>query len=408
MLFNQVEYQYALDSVTEQIIDVEELNEEDRKRVFICLGCENIVIPIMGKIQQWHFRHKVDIDSSCSGETYLHALAKKKLHEIYNKCLDEESEFYIEYKVQKTCTHYEKDYLVSCNLPSSRSKFDLTKYFDKIELEKKEGLFRPDLLLTSEKSNDKLFIEIAVTHASTKEKIESGNRIVEIFIRSEADIRLFQDRILSESYNIHFYNFLNRKLTGDFCLVERNCSLSPDLIIPVPYIFFIIYNNYESRLERKTFDELDKEMKNIRYTKNVCYPQDLFENLTTEKKNELYFKIIKQHFENGYMINNCSLCSKHRVIYHTSEAGYIFCNLHSKNLNSNEAASCYFYQSNPIKIGSSVRYIGGMIRYKDKMGVVVEISGDFYKCKFNGKFTESLRANELQLIKKILNKGFFV
>lgn len=396
---SNVKHQYALDSKIEQLVNIEELGEEDRERDFTCLGCGTVVRPVMGEMQQRHFRHKADINSSCSGETYLHFFAKKKLYEIYNKCLKEGSKFYIEYNAHKTCTRYAIDHLISCELPQSKIKFDLAEYFDKIELEKKEGSFIPDLLLTSKNRKHKLFIEIAVTHASTKEKIESGNRIIEIFISSEANIYSFENRILSEGRNTHFYNFLNRKFKGDFCKGERHCSFLPYSSCAVPYIFFIIYNSHESKLERKTFDELDKEIESIHYKQVIHHPQNRFEYLAIETRNEFYLKMVIEHFQKGYEIDNCFLCSKHKPISKTSETDHIYCNLFSEKFNSNQAVTCCFYQANPIKIGSLVKYIGGMIKYKNKMGRVTKISSNIYTCNFNGKLTAGIKAEELELVK---------
>lgn len=396
---SSVKHQYALDSKTEQFVNIEKLEEEDRERDFTCLGCGNFVRPVMGEIQQWHFRHKVDINSSCSGETYLHFFAKKKLYEVYNRCLEERSGFYIEYDAHKTCTHYAIDHLISCELPQSKIKFDLTKYFDKIELERKEGSFIPDLLLTSKNHKNKLFIEIAVTHASTKEKIESGNRIIEIFISSEANIFSFDNQILCEGRNIYFYNFLNRKFKGDFCKGERHCSFLPYSSCAIPYIFFIIYNNHESKLERKTFEELDKEIESIHYKRVIHHPQNRFEYLAIETRNKFYLKMVIEHFQKGYKIDNCFLCSKHKPIFQPSEIDHIYCNLFDEKFNSNQAATCSFYQANPIKIGSLIRYVGGMIKYRNKMGRVTKISGTIYTCNFNGKLTAGIKAEELELVK---------
>jgi len=48
-------------------------------------------------------------------------------------------------------------------------KIDITKLFKKIDLEKRDSSFIPDLLLKSEK--EKIYVEIAVTHKCSDEKL---------------------------------------------------------------------------------------------------------------------------------------------------------------------------------------------------------------------------------------------
>ena len=122
-----IKYQYALDSKTEQLTDVEELEKKHPRRDFSCLGCGNIVIPIMGEKHQKHFRHKVDKESSCSGETYWHRLTKEIFHKLYSEARAEELEFNIEYSADKFCIRYETDNLTPCPLGSSFVKFNLIK-----------------------------------------------------------------------------------------------------------------------------------------------------------------------------------------------------------------------------------------------------------------------------------------
>ena len=96
-----IKHQYALDSAIGQFVDIEELEEKDRVRGFHCLDCKNVVIPVMGKIQQRHFRHKVDINSSCSGESQVHLSTKIAFFELYNNAVKDKLEFIIEYNVEK-------------------------------------------------------------------------------------------------------------------------------------------------------------------------------------------------------------------------------------------------------------------------------------------------------------------
>jgi hypothetical protein len=155
-----IKYQYALDSKTDQLTDVEELERKHPRRDFTCLGCGNVVIPIMGEKQRKHFRHKVDKKSSCSGETYWHRLTKRAFYKLYKETCSKGLGFMIEYSADNFCTGHKTDNLTPCPLDTSLVKFDLTKYYPNIKMEKRVDNFIPDLLLTSEDDRHRLFVEI--------------------------------------------------------------------------------------------------------------------------------------------------------------------------------------------------------------------------------------------------------
>jgi competence CoiA-like predicted nuclease len=108
---SNVKHQYAFDSEREQFVDIEELEKKDSRRKFICLDCGIVLTPIMGEVRQRHFRHKVDIDSVCSGESQLHLSTKIAFHKLYSDAVEKELEFRIEYDVRKVCNRYEDDNL---------------------------------------------------------------------------------------------------------------------------------------------------------------------------------------------------------------------------------------------------------------------------------------------------------
>ncbi|MBD2291908.1 hypothetical protein H6G06_00055 [Anabaena sphaerica FACHB-251] len=134
--------------------------------------------------------------------------------------------FWIEINFTIYCSFYEQELLVPCTFSKCKHKFDLTQYFKDIKLETKDGSFIPDLLLISEKE-DKIFIEIAVTHKSTLEKMQSKQRILELNIRSELDINTIKKCVLKENKNIYFFNF-KRQEKKNFCQGEciRGCLKS--------------------------------------------------------------------------------------------------------------------------------------------------------------------------------------
>ena len=51
-----------------------------------------------------------------------------------------------------------------------------------------------------------------------------------------------------------------------------------------------------------------------------------------------------------------------------------------------------------FQVGERVRYVGGMVKYRDKTGTIAKVCGDRYVCDFGGKLTEQLSREELALI----------
>lgn len=329
-----IKYQYALDS-SGRTINVECLqpSKEVREATFICLSCENIVIPVLGEKRRKHFRHKADI--SCSPETYLHKLAKLTFYEVYNSCLQNNEPFWIEFEVTQICDYYAKDFLRKCEWGKVISKFDLTQYFKTIRLECREDSFIPDLLLLSNK-NKKLFIEIAVTHQSTHEKINSAYRIIEIAINDEKDISIISDRFLKESQNTAFYNF-ERKIVDNFCHSSCIHGIKPYDKCLLEDDVFIIYKSGKSIITRKSIGELEKG--NVSYYERV--------NKTNVRADKLFKIKVIEAYLNNRPIKNCYLCRYHAKNNRYDEYNPVFCKFFLKTCNSNQAAKCRYYKADP-------------------------------------------------------------
>ena len=440
-----IKHQYALDSAIGQFVDIEELEEKDRVRGFHCLDCKNVVIPVMGKIQQRHFRHKVDINSSCSGESQVHLSTKIAFFELYNNAVKDKLEFIIEYNVEKVCNRYEVDNLTDCSIGISVARSDLTKDYTKIEMEKRVDRFIPDLLLISEDGEEKIFIEIAFTHKSTEEKKGSKYKIIEIKIDDEVNTELFQERVISEGDRINFYNFqkvFKQRFCNDDCFklqadwqenleydeneieVIQNVLRNPVLemlnharfdrysIIShlASYDFFVVYKNHESKIVKIIVDELIQQEQSISYTEFMIFPDDFPHDLVIAR-NRIYAGRIIESLKMGYRIDNCFICQHHREKHISDIAGEIYCDFFYGRFDSNKAASCPSYKINPakmeldwdtltendLKIDDLVAYIGGAMKYKNKDGIITKAYHNFYKCKFDGKLTEWLSRKELSL-----------
>jgi len=171
--------------------NIGEITQENRaEHKYYCLGCDKEMVPVLCKDKTDHFRHKVN--DLCNPETYLHNLAKKHLA----KQFETQPKFEISYYATNECPH--KD---SCQLfkqfhwkecsGTTLHTFDLKEKYDTCQIEGVFDGYRADVLLTSSKNPDHppIFLEVSVSHDCTPEKLESGNRIIEMKIRSEADFK---------------------------------------------------------------------------------------------------------------------------------------------------------------------------------------------------------------------------
>lgn len=336
---SSIKYRYAADN-NEQIVDVFSLKrDETRNSTFWCLGCDNILVPVLGEKRSKHFRHKADTEVSCSLETYLHKLAKTKFYEIYQLCLKQSLPFKIEYQVDEICTGYKSDYSFLCERGKATKQFDLTKYFPFIQLEKKEGKFVPDVLLISNKK-EKLFVELAVTHEATQEKIQSGYRIIELNISSEDDIKVIDQRHIIENQSAKFFKF-KRQFESHFCKGSK-CpkGYEPYSTCLIKYNFFIIYKNGKSIIVEKTLPEFKKLQENA----SIAY-YEIVGNYW--RKNQIYIELVIKAFHEKRGIRNCYLCRYHGSSHNNYFETPIFCKFLKKSYKSNEAANCQFFKPDP-------------------------------------------------------------
>ena len=219
-------------------------NRADHK--YYCLGCDKEMVPVLCKEKEPHFRHKVN--DLCNPETYLHNLAKKYLA----KQFESQPKFEVSYYATNECPH--KD---SCQLfkqfqwkecsGTTLHIFDLKKKYDTCQIEGVYDGYRADVLLTSSKNPDlpPIFLEVSVSHDCTPEKLESGNRIIEMKIRSEADFK----RPIVEN-------------KGPMVPVNEEPkpqdSYFPYYSHPQPEPSFIMFHNFDRAFHRDDIKKLDR------------------------------------------------------------------------------------------------------------------------------------------------------
>lgn len=213
----ELKYTYALDK-NENCIGIGNAQKGIEYR---CPHCKGEMVVKEGSIKVKHYAHKIR-PQNCSYETYLHALAKKRIEEWFNS----DSALNISFRTKDRCSNFEHclwnhdDYTSYCEKKSSRS-FNLKNYYNVITREKTYKGFRADLLLSdSENRHEPIFIEILVSHQCEKEKIESGMRIIEVALSSEYELDdIIRNGIISEDETTMFYNF--RRKDG----ITRTCGM---------------------------------------------------------------------------------------------------------------------------------------------------------------------------------------
>lgn len=232
-------YRYALDNEG-KLIHISEVNESNRSDGYRCFSCGEELIPVLGKTNAHHFRHKTSI---CSYETYLHKLAKHTLKQKF----DTLQEFEIVVPQNRLCINIQTckfGHEDICSVKEHR-KYDLKGrgQYDSCFEERPvlDGRFVADLLIESTKGNRKpLLIEFWVTHKSSEEKINSGLPIIEIHIENELQVEdLFSNPIGCQDakYELEFYNFKKHSTSS--------CNPSD---IRLPLSRFTVYNSGKSFL----------------------------------------------------------------------------------------------------------------------------------------------------------------
>ena len=165
----------------------------------ICPGCkEPLVAKNKGMVRVHHFAHESGTECELAYESMLHLLAKERVQNAFlnAKCFNLEFEYRSYCPKNEQCKYVKFDDCYS----SKRKHFNLKDYYDRCEQEiAYDGIKRrSDLKLFSSTDSQRppVYIEFCVTHASEKQKLHSGNRIIECVIKNIADI----DEIISKGF----------------------------------------------------------------------------------------------------------------------------------------------------------------------------------------------------------------
>ena len=218
-----VRYQFALNA-DRRLVDVNDLlrSTSGAGERFECLGCGGrLVAHLKDDLRSRHFAHYRTVEC-VPYETYLHRAAKTAFLETYLDCLGNHSAFTLHVPVVDTCTSLRNELGLECPRSTYR-EIDLAQWFDSASEEAQFQAFKPDVLLMSSKTGRPMFIEIAVTHPCEQDKIDSGIRILEFTVASDAEIATIRSRAITveNSGPTRAYNFKLIPEEGAFC--EGKC-----------------------------------------------------------------------------------------------------------------------------------------------------------------------------------------
>lgn len=171
--------------------------KKDRPRDLTCAGCGQPVRPRLGEKRPRHFyHHRPSPSHSCSGETYLHQAGKKALAEAIEALIASGRPLTLYHPAGVRHVHYTWDRSSHRTRPEGKELRIPTKGAT-VEVERGELGFVADVRMRS--GADTIFLEVAVTHPCSPEKVASGIRILEFDIHTEADIERMVARIRTGS-----------------------------------------------------------------------------------------------------------------------------------------------------------------------------------------------------------------
>lgn len=180
------------------------------------------------------------------------------------------------------------------------------------------------MTLLSEK-HPPIFIEIVVTHKASRQKIESGAKIIEIYISSEDDIQPFIKRqIFQNSSNVITHNIKGKPRTGPICAGQCDSEAS----------FFVA----DSSGKAKIITEIPSVILARAHQFKILSPVLEADGGGSHGFQTLLANLRHHHFS-GKSIRNCLLC-KHQGI---GEISGIMCRVKNTKVFSSEAVSCQKY-----------------------------------------------------------------
>lgn len=327
-----IKYHYAYNELDE-LVAIEDVDEAYRDaHTFHCISCGAEMIAKLGKVNAHHFAHKIE-QESCGPETDLHKLAKVILKQKFYSS----APFEISYNRHLVCAKAnECQFYVDNECQSAIPEtFDLKKFYDTCLEEQEVNGYVADLLLSDStgKYRQPISLEIAVTHKSTKEKRDSGLKIVEICIKDEADVVTLAHGPISEPVAelIGFDKQSRQKVALENRSIQRFFLYRNGAAYVTNMDDLISCKDVHTRLQKHSILEL-----------NI----DSFYLAEISPYEYGYVKAM----DLGFTIMNCMFCKYHRNGYEVGVGmSPIFCCLYKKygtpkNPKPAEAMRCSYYK----------------------------------------------------------------
>ncbi|MEH8021508.1 hypothetical protein [Rheinheimera metallidurans] len=294
-----------------------------RNGKYLCPGCHEPMIPVLGEHKAKHFRHHKAV---CSYESYLHQAAKMA---IYHRLLNEDTVTLTLARVAQ-CKSPKADLFAGFHEPCNvfiPARYNLKTLFNQVELEHHDpetGL-KPDVLLTNTNSKAKCYLEIYVTHPCSVEKISSGIPILEFHVTSEADITaLISCELSVEETDLTHYNFKPVDRVVDNCLDEcKNALVGIDIWSISP----------NGRLQKHT--QKYKDFEHTEVSTSCAWPKALPSSLQLGRLRDML-----QQADPAGVHANCLNC----VFASNWDDGFLNCNKKHARVPYTEAKLCAQYR----------------------------------------------------------------
>lgn len=300
MIEKDKNYRHAIDK-NGNLIHVSAVTEESRYEGYHCVCCNGELVPVLGRKNAHHFRHKTD---ACSYESYIHKVWKQYIFDYWN----EVDHFNVSFNVEQLC-----DKAPSCMLIKGRNTFecnskfiiktiDLKEKYDVCEVERCYGEFRADLMLSNSTNPDIVptFIEICFKHPCDEQKRKSGIPIIELSVN---DDNLHLPQPLKEKPSL-FYEIGSNQV-GDFGVTlygfERKTTIQREV-----RRFYVYQDEYG--INHGKVDDCITSCRDI----DAHKPDDMMEIFVLEKKvrsiNDYFVYGAMKANELGIKIRHCRLC----------------------------------------------------------------------------------------------------
>ena len=340
-----IKYSYAYDG--DVVVHIDDVSKHG---TFYCISCGKEMVAKLGDKKSHHFAHKVN-DVSCNSETYLHKLAKLLLKKKF-----QEGGFEIEISQYSLCKESENCLFENNCKVLVDKKYDLRRYYDTCEEEQYVDGFCADLLITGE-GQPPILVEIYVSHECSNQKINSGHRIIEIPIESEADIEYFYKNVIAEKERVRFYGFKRELAKREFIA----CKKVSRFILYKSGAAFVKTISCERQHDRDdcfSLLELNMDYYHSNFVSNTDTDDAYYFEDYDAEHDDLYRTLeMGEHSLNiglvyavnkGFSFKNCHLCKYARD---DSFGGGIFCCMSKKygtpcNPNQKNASSCSYYTLN--------------------------------------------------------------